>query len=127
MSVDWQSRAERAERELEQTKAELGLLRGVTLKLNAAHETLTRLSAAEEDAVKLTQALTDVRSRANASIWIGVSRGSYEWDDEKYQQETRLVLEEILAIVEKGLHFRSSRLNGQRDLFSEPSSTSRGT
>lgn len=59
-----------------------------------------RLSAAlNSDRTGLAAGLVAVIDRCKAGWWITESRGSYEWDDERYRDETRIALDAVVQIA----------------------------
>lgn len=61
------------------------------------------LEALHRDQTGLAQALVEVKRVANAWAWAAESRGSYEWDDDRYQQEFGACLDAITNKIDAAL------------------------
>lgn len=62
------------------------------------------LEALHYDQTGLAEALVDVRRLANSWAWAAESRGSYEWDDDRYQQEFGACLDTIIGRIDAALN-----------------------
>lgn len=59
-----------------------------------------RLRAAlNSDRTGLAAGLVAVLDRCKGGWWITEGRGSYEWDDERYRDETRIAFEAVMQIA----------------------------
>ena len=61
------------------------------------------LEALHHDQTGLAEALVEIRKIANGWAWAAECRGSYEWDDDRYQQEFGACLDAILGRIDKAL------------------------
>jgi hypothetical protein len=77
------------------------------IELSEAHF-VEVLEALHRDQTGLADALLAVRKLALSRSWIVEGRGSYEWDDDRYQEEFGAFLTEIVEEIDKALH-KSSR------------------
>src|SRR5688572_22618121 len=57
------------------------------------------LGLLHRDATGLAAGLANVVKECRGSIWIAEGRGSYEWDDDRYRDETRLFVERVLNVA----------------------------
>jgi len=86
-------------------------------------------AALNSDRTGLAAGLVAVIDRCKAGWWITEGRGSYEWDDERYRDETRTMLEAVVQIATAALRESGALVtvtfNGSLDrLTSEAASTS---
>lgn len=51
------------------------------------------------DRTGLAAALVAVIERCKGTWWVTEGRGSYEWDDERYKDETRMALDAVIQIA----------------------------
>ena len=56
--------------------------------------------ALEADATGLWTVTNAIRKAIRGRDWVTQGRGPYEWDDDRYQEETHLAFEEILKLIE---------------------------
>lgn len=52
---------------------------------------------------ELSRGLSAILERLHAGWWITEGRGPYEWDDDRYREETRVVLEEVMRLAGEAL------------------------
>lgn len=55
------------------------------------------------DKTGLAQAIDEMVKEAQGRLWIVESRGSYEWDDERYRKEAGLALRAVVMLGKKAL------------------------
>lgn len=56
--------------------------------------------ALEADATDLWRVTNSIRDVIRARSWVTESRGSYEWDDQRYRDETRYAFNEVRKLIE---------------------------
>jgi len=71
----------------------------------------------DRDRTGLAAALSGILRECNGSIWIAEGRGAYEWDDDRYRDETRAFVLRVMAVAREALA-RSGRY--ARAAFHEP-------
>lgn len=57
----------------------------------------------QSDRTGLAAGLVAVVDRCRGASWIAEGRGSYEWDDDRYREETRVALDAIVSIATTAL------------------------
>jgi hypothetical protein len=63
------------------------------------------------DKTGLAKGLEDVLKRARAAGWIAEGRGSYEWDDDRYRQETGWLVRDVASIALAALKASGTLVN----------------
>lgn len=63
----------------------------------------------DRDGTGLAQGLAAIVKRVRSGWWITEGRGSYEWDDDRYRDETRIVLEEVQELAQTALRESGKR------------------
>jgi hypothetical protein len=80
-------------------------LAAVTAERDAARQALENDAA---DLWRVTNALKDVIA---SHSWVTEGRGSYEWDDDRYRDETRLAFDAVRALVADVQHPAQQRFH----------------
>lgn len=57
----------------------------------------------DRDQTGLAQALCKVKDAVQSRSWVLESRGPYEWDDDRYKDETGRAMREVVEIATKAL------------------------
>jgi len=84
----------------------------------------TYRKALEDDASGLWRVTNQIKKEIESRYWITEGRGCYEWNDERYRDETRLAFEAVLKLIENVQHpaqrrFHEVLTNRQRPIGKE--------
>jgi hypothetical protein len=86
------------------------LLRQSSALSDAQQQEIERLRGVlEADATDLWRITNAIKDEIRARDWVTESRGSYEWDDERYQQETHEAFNAIRKMIEPVQRAASTR------------------
>jgi hypothetical protein len=76
--------------------------------------------ALKDDASDLWKVTNAIKAEIKSHDWILEGRGSYAWDDDKYKDETRLVFEAVLKLIENVQHPAQLRFHRALALVKKP-------
>lgn len=77
--------------------------------------------ALEDDAADFWKLSNAIKNIVRQRSWVTDSRGSYEWDDDRYRDETRHAFAEVLMLIEQAQPQASRRFYEiMRDVPSKP-------
>ncbi|KKL84053.1 hypothetical protein LCGC14_1968580 [marine sediment metagenome] len=57
-----------------------------------------------DDASDLWRVTNNIKKEIESRQWITEGRGPYEWDDERYQEETKVAFDAVLKLIEGVQH-----------------------
>lgn len=69
----------------------------------------------ESDATDLWDITNAIKKEIDSHSWVLEGRGSYAWDDDRYRDETRIVFEAVLKLVENVQHPAQKRFHKVMD------------
>ena len=78
---------------------------GLATALRSARESI------DKDHSGLAVALQAIRDEVKSRSWLTESRGCYEWDDDRYKEESYQLFQKVLGIVHTALEASGTRAN----------------